>query len=988
MTKKFIVYLSAFIYLLQATVGTMAATDRDILSDPVANVYTADLTGQAISNNLNFTDVPITHWAKEPITRLGALSVVKGYNEENVLSYRPDANVSNEEALAFILRLIGQEEAAVLASKNIANNPDDPTLTIWSNGYLQVANNLGLITVAELTDGLTLDQTVLDPELNWLRRAPVTREQVALWLVQGVNASGVGNIAPIDVHQQVFALDDWETIDPAYLSYVEALMEAGIMVGDGTSFNPKEPLSRGEMAQIVVNMEDVLYETMGLTLKGGVVGSVANAAAIGVLATEQLRTYLIRNDGGLVDQIDLVYSEDSQKKLSNKDVPVLTRAGVEGLAALQEGDYIQYLVDDATKEMKYISSAGTGTPVKVKGLLQPLTDLANGKISVKNDTNMVFTYQMIDGIYNPEEATIELSNVSYPVALAPIANTVTLTIQNKLVTTIDYDGAAPLSMEISGIIKEVNEDFSFITIEGWNGGEVTKYFNADVVVEKENYYDTEDEIGYIDEMFPYYGFDERDAQVGALEVGDIVHLKLNPTNLQYVTDISAKTNYSVKFGEITEIASYGANGLTMRIAYDDQSIGALDVDALTPVLLRDKNLGVGGLKEGQLVKVLLNQAVLSPGRTVESVKQIDVDPYGNMAETMYKGELGIYNKAEQSLSLLNSYALTTIGWAGFDQMTSIDLSDDGVEVYYDGQRVSLDYADEFLRQEGMTVYGVTENDFGQEKLSRLILGKGRGDVLASTNVSYSDGYSQIRLVNSPDNIAMDQGTIVVKNGHIVSANSILSPDYAQVVLGDEGNAVMVKVVQEPNNDALTVMRGRIDSIDDGQQFNVESNALLKGMEWIYSPVEREFRLAYDTVIIDENGRQSLDEFIDYSELSKVDEVYTIIADGTKATHLFKNTYATEGVQGTIYNQDDTKVYIRDAFVYESDTKLWETLSLTNNYAEIELLTETVIIKNNQVIEADDLAAGDQIRVFVTDNLSEELKLNNNRTVSGYIIFVE
>ncbi len=744
MNKRAIIFLSAFIFLLQSTFVVLAVSDRDILSDPVANIYTSDLTGEAISINLNFTDVSVNHWAKEPITRLGALSVVKGYNEGNVLFYRPEEDVTNEEALAFIIRLIGQEEAAVQGSKNINTNPDDPTTTIWSRGYIQEANNLGLITAAEVTEGLTLDQTVLDPEINWLRSDAVTREQVAVWLVQGVNATAVGNIELIDVHQQIFTLDDWATIDPEYLSHIEALMEAGIMVGDGSSFNPKEPLTRAEMAQIVVNMEDILYATMELTQKGGVVGSITSAADIGVLNTEQLRTYLIRNDAGLVDQIDLVYSENSQKKLSNKDVPVLTDDGVKGLEALKEGDYIQYLVDDVTKEMKYIASNGAGTPIRVKGQLQPLTDLARGKISVKNDSDMVFTYQMIDGIYNPTEQTLELSHVAYPLALAPVANTVTLTIQNNLVTTIDYDGAAPLSMEVSGIIKEVNEDFSFITIEGWNGGEVTKYFNRDVVVEKENYYDTEDEIGYLDEMFPYYGFDEKDAQISELEVGDIVHLRLDPSNLQYVTDISAKTNYSVKFGEVTEIADYGANGLLLRISYDDRSLGALDVGALTPVLLRNKNVGVGGLKEGQVVKVLLNQAVLSPGRTVESVKQIDIDPYGNMAETLYKGELGIYNKAEQSLSLLNSYTLTSIGWAGFDQMTSIDLSDEGTEVYYEGEKVSLDYADKFLRQEGMTVYGVTENDFGQEKLSRLIVGKGRGDVLASTNVSYSDGYSPRR----------------------------------------------------------------------------------------------------------------------------------------------------------------------------------------------------------------------------------------------------
>lgn len=286
---------------------------------------------------------------------------------------------------------------------------------------------------------------------------------------------------------------------------------------------------------------------------------------------------------------------------------------------------------------------------------------------------------------------------------------------------------------------------------------------------------------------------------------------------------------------------------------------------------------------------------------------------------------------------------------------------------------------------------MTEEHYDRERVARIIFENGRGNVLASSNVIYSNGYDTMRIVSETYDIEMDPGTIVVKNNHIVSTASILSPpDYAQVVLGDEGSAVVVNIIPEPNNDAISVLRGRISDIETGQSFEVTSHAVLKDMTWIYSPIERQFTMSYDTKVIDEDGVLALSDFKDYTELSKVDEVYTIIAEGTKATHLVKNPYATEGVVGTIYEVEESSgtIKLKDALVYNSSTKLWEELSYKNNYADVLTLTETIIIKNNKVVGLSDLEFGDQIRSMITVDLASQIKLENDRTATGYIIYVE
>lgn len=990
MSKRIVSILTVVMMVFSAMVPVSAVSDREILSDPVENTYTASMTGESITKNISFSDVADNHWAKEAITRLGALEVVKGYNEGNLASYRPNQAVTNEETLAFLLRVIGQEAASLQAAENIASEEGDPLLLMWSRGYLQVAANLGLITNAELGDALQLDQTVLDPALNFIRTETTSREQAARWIVDAINTVTPGSIDPIYEPQAIFTLNDWETIGQEYIPYVESVMQNNIMVGDGNSFDPQGELTRAQMAQIIVNIDDVLYDTMNLTLKGGLVGAISDAAVLGPLGSDTRRTILIRNDDGKVDQVDLDYTLNEQGNVAGLDVPVYGPSGIKGLGSLKEGDHITYVVDDQSGEMKYIYSRTSGTPVYVTGVLQPFDNIADGDITIENEAGMKFTYKMIDGLYDSESSMLKISFVEYPLSSAPVTNTVTLKLQNNLVTEIQYDGAVPQSMEVSGIVKEINPTLGFMTIQSWDGIELTKYFNkGSVIVEKQNYYDNEDEIGYIDEVFPDYRFDERDTTVDAIEAGDIVHLLLDPSNLQYATKISAKTNYTVKFGEVTEIADKGAQGLSIRVIYDDDTVGVLSVQSSVPVMKSGSNIGTRNLEIGDMIKILMNQAVLAPGETVESVKHLEVDAYGNVYSKVYKGEFGTYNKSQMTLGLLNSYELSKIGWTDHTQMTELDIPSSDYEVYYNGERTSLEYADNFLRTSDMKLYVVTREYFDREEIARVVFEDGRDEVLSPTNVVYSNGYDTVRVVSQADSIGVNPGTIVIKNDHIVSTTSILSPDYAQVVMGDEDTAVVVNVMQEPTNDAVSVMRGRISSIEQGESFTVTSHAVLKDMTWIYSPIEREYLMSYDTKIIEDGGIQSLDTFIDYTEASKVDEVYTVVAEGTKATHLIKNPYATEGVVGTVYDVSNGQTLnLKDALVYDSSTKLWEELSYKNSYADVNLDTTTIIIKNNKVVDISEVAYGDQVRAMITVDLAEQVKLEDDHTVTGHIIFVE
>lgn len=986
--KKIILACLGIMLIINSNFSNYAVTDTSILSEPVDRTYNSREISPTISKNIDFIDLPATHWAKEAVTRLGSLDVIKGYSNG---SYQPNNNVSKEEVLTAILRVVGMEDEALLEAENLAiANPTDKSIyNNWARGYLQVASDIGLITAAELADGLSADLSGLDPAVNFIRTSSVSREQTAKWIVQAIGNNNPNLLPPIYQAQAINSYNDVSEMGAEFAPYVEAMVRKQYMVGSDNSFNPKGTLKRSELAQIIKNMDSVLYTTLGVTKKAGVVAAITDENKLGAQKDIFQRSFIVRTEEGKVDQLRLEYQEQADLTNILKDTPVYRSGIVSSMMTLKEGEAIEYLVNNTTNELFYINSRGSVSGLTITGVLQSLTQLSSGKITIKDDQGILNTYPMKASLYDVATGTIKIDGFSYKVSNAPVSHQVNLVITDNVITEIKHAGDEIVVLETSGIVKENNVALSSITIIDWNGKEVTKKFiKSQLLVEKQNYYDAEDEIGYLDEMFPDYSFDERDSTIDAIEAGDIVHLRMDPNNTQYVTMISAKTNYIVKMGAVQNIAYKGAEGAAVTIIFDDLSTAIYDVPGTIPVLKDGKNVSLYTLVAGDLVKMLINEAVIQPGEVRESVKEIVIDHYGNTIMNVYKGDLGAVNNNQETLSVTHIYTLTKTGWGNYSTAKVFDISGKNIEYYENDQRISLDYAQKYLKMQDVETYVATTSDSGKEQIKKVTFRKERDSVLEYTNVTYSNGLDQIKLLSQAKPIQVDNGTIVIKNGKLVQATSILAPDYTHVVLNGDAYAAIVQIEQEPNNSAISVFRGRIGSIEDFESFQLQSHAILKGMTWVYSPIPRIFNTTEDTLIFDEKGAVPYNEFIGYSEISKVDEVYTIIAEGLDAKVVIKNPYAQEGVKGQIYSNADSKIMIKDVLVYSNADSKWNPLSLSNSYAQVDWLKNTVIIKNNQVITLDQLEIGDTIRVMTQEKLVELLQTESKRDVDGIIIFVE
>ncbi len=989
--KIFSTFILIFSLLVSSVSYGAIEEDRGIVSADIDNIYVGRSTGTLMQSNLQFSDVEDDYWGKEAISRMGALDITKGYVVGGVRQFRPRVEMSKEEAIAFIMRAIGLEEEAKLAAENLNQIPGEGAVNLWSKGYLSLASQIGLITPAELGDALVVDQTALDPEFNFIRTSPVSREEVSKWLVQAINNQNPDLIEPLYRQQNIFAFNDFEEMDPLLIPYIEAVVENKIMVGDGASFNPKSNLLRGEMMQIMENMNTILYDTMNLVEKSGYVGHIeVDVGGDGNRNLIKHQVY-VRNAEG---SVDLLVQEREKDLLNNeevRDAVVYRNNDIQSLVDLKEADTIHYIVDEQNDEIIYVEVVTSPYKYTVKGALEPLNDIEDGMITLVNGYGNKLTYTLADTLYDLNSNRIVIDEKYIPFDKAPITNQVSLTVKNQLVIQIDFGGELVTTDEISGIVIEHNRDFNYIRISDWNGNEQIKRYNeASVEVEKEDYYDNEDQVGYLDQLFPYYGFDEDDADINDIEAGDIVHLKLDPANSGNIIAISGKTNYTVKYGEVLTAVDHGDDGFTYTIKMEDNSIYSYEADDSVAVIKASKTLGLTDVKSGDIVRILVNQVVIGPGSVSEIIKEINIDPNGNVAGNIYKGMLGTINTSQETIALNNSYELIQTGWKNYQSTRTLDISDDQVEFYYQGDRITLSYADKYLRSQDMKVYAATEDYFGTEKVTKVSFRNGRDSVLPYSNVTLTNGFNQMETQYYDDTIGIDEGTIVIKNGRFVSASNIIAPDYTQVVLNGSDLAAVITVKPEPNNDAISVMRGRIAQINEYEDFTVQSHAVLSGMEWIYSPIERTYQIDYKTIIKDTEEVLGIDDFIGYSDASKVDQVYTIIANGVNATHILFGPYVKEGVIGEVTEVDlaDSKISMKDTIVYDKNTKQWNELSRPNSFSQAEVFNESVIIKNNEVIDLDQLEIGDKLRIMTDIDLAEALKLEDTREFSAYILFVE
>jgi|GEM_PF-849361 len=181
------------------------------------------------------------HWSKIAVSRAAALDMISGYSDGQ---FKPDREISQIEALVLFMRAEGYASDKSSVPKKTTRTSGAPIKTPvipWGQSYLDMAAEKQFLSSEQIS--------------AFNSGAPASRAEVAALLTRILNLP-VPNQAADASSSATFS--DLAECPPAYLSYVIAVSDKGLMSGfpDG-SFGPNRSIKRGEAAALLSKLIDL-----------------------------------------------------------------------------------------------------------------------------------------------------------------------------------------------------------------------------------------------------------------------------------------------------------------------------------------------------------------------------------------------------------------------------------------------------------------------------------------------------------------------------------------------------------------------------------------------------------------------------------------------------------------------------------------------------------------------------------------------------------
>jgi hypothetical protein len=968
-------------------------------------VYTGIINAPAILKNLEYTDLKNSNsLVKEAIYESSTLGAMKAFGNKRfgLLDV-----MSKEEAIASVYRALGREGEAQKAGEalNVARLAVDKKtnpLSIWGDGYLQLAANEGLISQQDLTDALNLDQKSLIPE-SFHRGAAAQRQEMGFWLAKLLE--NTQSLQPSYGQQKLFnSFNDWKTADATKIPYLEALLQDNIMNGDAKgNFRPTSSVTKAQAAQIFKNAQYLILPVRSYVNQTGTIENIEPTKGVFIDKSIIKTTYKIRNSDGKLYYINAetsnktgatnkIETNDNSLPVRIKDLIVYKNGAIGNSSFLKKGDRIEYITSSIDNSVQFINDLSSinntnyyeciVNSIDTKNLLinvtlqlkldYPNINTANitKKFGPEDNTNITYTYSNnVLTLINKLEADIKSVKNGMDVII---------TVQNNIVTEIrnfepKREGDAGV---VKGIVEDNNPQLGYITLYSENGnGSYPGPVGQQFLLRTFNY-NNQDDIDVLK--------NHEKAELEDIDVGDTVFLKLDDKS--NITSVSSIDNYTVKYGKVVS-----KKASTLAVQYENGVQQIFNIDSNLFVVANQKAATYSSIKDGDRVKILL-----SITNKFTKLKEITIEGQEHIITNIYKGTVVKLDDMTNIILTRNLEEFKNGLWTRTDQKgsTSLKLASD-YNLYFDNKKVNIKNANKNLKNN--EAYIAVEKEYGGKEQVVIVSYRNEAD---GEDTPYNDsittaesGSGEFTLSKSAGTIKFGNGTIIVKEGRLVSGNSIVTEDIAYVVANrsyDNGefNAGVVQITDRSNVNFAQIYRGRISKITTNKQVTVESFSQLNGLTWSFTNTPKTFKINPQTTIIDDSGIVNQRDFLETGVSGFKDRTIYVISNGINALMIstapfgiYNGKGILDDITGGIYDSDGnimtepTAIKVKTAKVYDVTTHLWvDSKDMTLN-----ILKNTIILKDNKATNPSALKKGDQIRVIKKDNIE---------TGDGYIIIVE
>ncbi|MCA0754352.1 S-layer homology domain-containing protein [Paenibacillus sp. N4] len=195
----------------------------------------------AAAQTTPFTDIVAGHWAEKHVAKLSLQGIITGYQVSGgTFEFRPNKNVSQEEAVLMALRFAGLEDE--IDEDTLIGFPDSFSVGAFFKPYILLAFSSGLLDQQE-----EFDLAAENPDAAWGSK-PASREWVTKLMIRAI---GQGELA-----EQLEGVDssftDADEVDGRYKGYVNAAASLELVKGvTADKFAPKSDVTRASLATLI-----------------------------------------------------------------------------------------------------------------------------------------------------------------------------------------------------------------------------------------------------------------------------------------------------------------------------------------------------------------------------------------------------------------------------------------------------------------------------------------------------------------------------------------------------------------------------------------------------------------------------------------------------------------------------------------------------------------------------------------------------------------
>ena len=366
---------------------------------------------------LTFSDID-NHWAKNEIYDMAGKWIILGYPDG---TFKPDDNIIKTHAFLMFARINGyfDTENEVVIDEAIKEYED----ILREN---QITQGVAEIAFLIHTKVISTDD-VIDLLGSGKENELLTREEAAYIYVKLLSDEENLNRFPL------VTFDDANNIDEKYLAYVEYVNKIGLMIGvDDNKFEPKNYLTRAQVATILSRVDKIIYERTATKVEGLIESVDLSSNIIELNVQGKVQTYILAKDFGVFE---------NDKKVSK--------------TLLKENDKVIMYLDDGTVEkisLNNVERIVYGTYIS--------RDI--DKIVVKvEDVNMQYSlYKNVNIVKNGKTISINDIKENEKIELTIVNDKVT----NVLVGAFNYT-------EAGSIVQIIIGKDSYITIKDLQGEE-------------------------------------------------------------------------------------------------------------------------------------------------------------------------------------------------------------------------------------------------------------------------------------------------------------------------------------------------------------------------------------------------------------------------------------------------------------------------------------------------------------------------------------